>query len=65
LFLIQAVDEETQEVQLQVADSTQGKYIFKQATLPIKILREHSYTILEAVDNHVFLHVSHELNLSD
>ena len=59
LFVVHAVDEQSQEVGLVVADPNVEKYDFKDVELPMRHFKEHSYTILDTTEGQVFLHVNH------
>jgi len=46
------------EVSLLVADPNEKDYKFRNAELPSN-LKEHSYTILDTSDGHVFVNINH------
>jgi hypothetical protein len=61
VFVIGLDPEDQGSLRMQVAKSLDGlsPESFKQAMLPVS-LREHSYTILDASEDSVFLHVNHQ-----
>lgn len=59
LYVAHVVDEVNQEVGLVVSDPNLYKYDFKDVEFPMKHFKEHSYTILDATEGQVFLHVNH------
>lgn len=59
IFVAKVISEETQDVSLMVANPNDPNYKFSEATLPMRRLKDHSYTILDSSEKQVFLHVNH------
>jgi hypothetical protein len=59
LFVAQVVDQQTQEVMLLEANSTEKNYDVQPIDTNLKHFREHSYTFLDTKGYSVFLHVNH------
>lgn len=52
-------NEETQDVALLVSNPLEPKYNFKEVKMPMRRLKEHSYTILDTSEGRIFLHINH------
>lgn len=59
LFVAQVVDQESQEVVLLGANSSQKIYDLQPIETNSKKFREHSYTFLDTSEGSVFLHINH------
>jgi len=59
LFVAQVVDQESQEVALLAANSTNKYYDLQPIETNTKRFKEHSYTFLDANEGSVFLHINH------
>ena len=59
LFIAKVVDEDSQDVTLQIADPKSKIYELKEVQMPVKRLKDHSYTILDSSEGQVFLHINH------
>jgi len=59
LFVATVANEETQDVVLKVTEPHNSHYNFSDVQLPMKRLKDHSYTILDSSEGQVFLHVNH------
>jgi len=58
--LVAAADPDSvYQVKLMVSKTYSPAYRFKEVDMPLKRLREHSYTILDTAEGQVFLHVNH------
>jgi len=60
IFVAKAEDFKTQDVTLWLSNTMDASFEFKQVDVPMKRLREHSYTILDTQEGQVFLHVNHQ-----
>jgi len=59
LFVAQVVDQESQEVTLLGASSSQKTYDLQPIETNSKRFKEHSYTFLDTSEGSVFLHINH------
>ena len=59
IFVAQVIDEESQDVEMLVSNELLLFKKFTVASLPFKRFKEHSYTLLDASESSIFLHVNH------
>lgn len=59
-FAASVINEETQDVSLLVANPTTFKYDFNEVKMPMRRLKEHSYTILDTSEGRIFLQINHQ-----
>jgi len=59
-FVAYVINEETQDVALVVSDPTLANYEFSEVKMPMRRLKEHSYTILDTTAGQIFLHINHD-----
>ena len=58
-FVAYVINEETQDVALVVTDPANPNYEFSEVKMPMRRLKEHSYTILDTTEGRIILHINH------
>lgn len=58
-FVAYVVSEETQDVSLVVSEPQTPNYRFIEVKMPMRRVKEHSYTILDTSEGRIFIHINH------
>ena len=58
-FVAYVINEETQDVSLVVSEPQSPNYNFIEVKMPMRRVKDHSYTILDTSEGRIFIHINH------